>query len=53
MFYDGGEARHTVAPRPGRLVIFDGALVHRVGVPSRECYVPRITVAFKFARART
>jgi len=51
VFYD--ESREpvcTVAPKPGRLAVFDGAIVHRAGVPSRECYVPRISVAFKFDR---
>jgi Rps23 Pro-64 3,4-dihydroxylase Tpa1-like proline 4-hydroxylase len=50
VFYAGGEPVHMVAPRPGRLVVFDADIVHRVGVPSRECYVPRITIAFKFTR---
>jgi SM-20-related protein len=50
VFYDGSEPVHTVAPRPGRLAIFDGAIFHRSGVPSRLCREPRITVAFKFDR---
>lgn len=51
IFYDSeGEPLYAVAPRPGRIAIFDGDIIHRVGVPSRECYQPRITVAFKFSR---
>lgn len=46
-----GEPVHTVAPRPGRVAVFDGALFHRSGVPSRACPGPRITVALKFDRA--
>lgn len=51
VFY--GEEReplYTVSPKPGRLVVFDADIVHRGGVPSRECYRPRISVAFKFIR---
>ena len=49
VFYDQAhEPLHTVAPKPGRLAIFDGDIVHRAGVPSRECFEPRISVAFKF-----
>ena len=50
VFYKDGEPAHAVLPKPGRLVVFDADIVHRVGVPSRECYVPRISVAFKFTR---
>jgi SM-20-related protein len=51
VFYDdGGDPCHVVAPRPGRIAVFDGGITHRGGVPSRECYAPRITVAFKFSR---
>ncbi len=45
-----GEPVHVVAPKPGRIVIFDGGIVHRAGVPSRDCYTPRITLAFNFVR---
>jgi SM-20-related protein len=51
VFYDAGEPVHTVVPKPGRLVVFDADILHRVGAPSRECYAPRITVAFKFVRS--
>jgi SM-20-related protein len=51
VFYDDrGEACHVVAPRPGRVALLVGGKTPRGGVPSRECYVPRITVAFKFSR---
>lgn len=51
LFYD--ERREpvcAVGPKPGRLAVFDADIVHRAGVPSRECFAPRISVAFKFFR---
>jgi Rps23 Pro-64 3,4-dihydroxylase Tpa1-like proline 4-hydroxylase len=50
IFFDrAGEPFHAVAPKPGRLAVFDGAILHRGGVPSRTCFAPRLSVAFKFA----
>ena len=40
---------YSIAPSPGRMVIFDGMLRHRGGVPSKLCYDPRISLAIKFA----
>jgi SM-20-related protein len=52
VFYDETrEPFFTVAPKPGRLVLFDGDILHRAGVPSRECFQARISVAFKFVPA--
>ena len=49
IFYDkAGEPFHAVAARPGRVLIFAGGIVHRGGVPSRTCFEPRLSVAFKF-----
>ena len=49
IFYDrGGEPYYAVAPKPGRVVAFEGDLLHRGGVPSCACPVPRLSVAFKF-----
>jgi hypothetical protein len=45
---DAGEPLYTVAPRPGRIVIFQGSILHRAGMSTRECFEPRITLAFKF-----
>ncbi len=39
----------AIAPRPGRLLIFDGNILHRGGAPSKYCLVPRITLAYKLA----
>jgi len=51
MFYDAhDEVALAVVPRPGRLVIFDGAIKHAGRPPSRICHVPRYTFAIKFQR---
>lgn len=52
IFYDkDGEPHLAIAPKPGRLVLFPGDILHRGGVPSRVCHEPRLSVAFKFAAA--
>ena len=51
VFYDGNdELMCAVRPRPGRLVVFDGAIRHAGRPPNRICYVPRYTFAIKFER---
>ena len=52
MFYDGDEAVTAVAPKPGRVAVFPGNLVHRSGMPSRTCHTTRRTIAFKFLTSR-
>lgn len=50
VFYDRRrEPVCAVGVKPGRLAIFHADLLHRAGVPSRECYEPRLTVAMTFA----
>ena len=52
MFFDSaGDALFCVSPRPGRLVIFDGAIPHAGRPPSRICYKPRYTFAIKLTAA--
>jgi SM-20-related protein len=55
LLYDGTFAAPTdrgfayaISPRPGRMVIFDGRIKHRGGVPSKFCIEPRISFAVKF-----
>lgn len=49
MFYDqAGEVACALMPRPGRLVVFDGAILHAGRPPNRICYAPRYTFAIKF-----
>ena len=48
MFFDAaGDALFCASPRPGRLVLFDGAIPHAGRPPSRICFVPRYTFAIK------
>ncbi|HEY4075376.1 MAG TPA: 2OG-Fe(II) oxygenase [Rhizomicrobium sp.] len=46
-FSDRHDAELAVTPRPGRLVISRGAILHRAGVPSKICDRARFTVACK------
>jgi len=39
---------YAVAPREGRVVLFEGDIRHRAGAPGRECFEPRVTLALKF-----
>lgn len=49
MFFDDRrDARISVAPVPGRLVIFRGVLWHRAGVPMRNCKASRYSLINKF-----
>ncbi|MGH8114406.1 MAG: 2OG-Fe(II) oxygenase [Rhodanobacteraceae bacterium] len=49
MLYDRNrDAVACVTPRPGRLAIFDGTILHAGRPPNRICYAPRYTLAFKF-----
>jgi len=51
MFYDAdNEVACAVTPRPGRLVVFDGAIKHAGRQKNRICYTPRYTMAIKFER---
>ena len=51
LFFDAaGDAQFVCSPRPGRLVLFDGAIRHAGRPPSRICYVPRYTFAIKLER---
>jgi hypothetical protein len=50
IFYDStDEPYHAVMPKPGRVVVFPGDLLHRGGVPSSACKVTRLSMAFKFS----
>ena len=52
MFFDAsGDALFCASPRPGRLVVFDGAIPHVGRPPSRICYTPRFTFAIKLKPA--
>jgi len=46
-YNDEEDAEFAITPRPGRLVIARGALLHRGNVPARDCYEERYTLAYK------
>lgn len=53
LFYnDKGDCVAAVNPKPGRVILFRGAITHRAGIANRECYVPRYTIALKFGLVR-
>jgi len=52
LFYsDDGDAEIAVSPRPGRLLLFDGAIRHAGKPPNRNCPVARYTFAIKLRAA--
>lgn len=52
LFYDDGhDAQAAVSPRPGRLVVFHGAIPHAGRPPERTCLVPRYSFAIKLERS--
>ena len=49
IFYDShGEPVSAVFPKPGRVVVFAADILHRGGVPSRQCVEARRSLVFKF-----
>ena len=44
------DAEQVISPRPGRLVLFDGSILHAGRPPQRICFVPRYTLAYKLER---
>jgi SM-20-related protein len=46
-YNDDDDAELAITPRPGRLVIARGAVLHRGSVPARNCYEERYTLAYK------
>lgn len=46
-YNDDEDAELAITPRPGRLVVARGAVLHRGNVPSRSCYEERYTLAYK------
>jgi len=52
VFYDEAmDARFVVSPRPGRLVLFHGAIPHAGRPPARTCFEPRYSFAVKLEPA--
>jgi Rps23 Pro-64 3,4-dihydroxylase Tpa1-like proline 4-hydroxylase len=46
-FNDESDAEVVVSPKPGRIVVARGAILHRGNVPTRACYEARLTIAYK------
>jgi hypothetical protein len=46
-FNDNNDAQIVVSPRPGRMVVARGAILHRGTVPTRDCSHARLTIACK------
>lgn len=44
------DAEVVVSPKPGRLVIFDGAIEHAGNAPHKICTKPRYTFALKYEK---
>lgn len=54
MFYNSeDDCVFACTPKPGRVVIFNGAIKHVGRPPNRICYKPRYTLAFKMERDTT
>ena len=52
-FDDHKDIRAAVLPRPGRLALFDGDILHAGRPPNRICFSPRYTLALKFKPIKT
>ena len=49
IFYDSNnEARIAISVKPGRIVVFNGSLRHRAGVPNRICPEVRLTLSTRY-----
>ncbi|MDM7860067.1 2OG-Fe(II) oxygenase [Alteromonas sp. ASW11-36] len=45
------DCAYACTPKPGRVVVFNGAIKHVGRPPNRICYAPRYTLAFKLEPA--
>ncbi|MDJ0626709.1 MAG: 2OG-Fe(II) oxygenase [Rhodobacter sp.] len=46
-FDDDGDAIACIAPVPGRIIVLDGRIQHRAGMPSRSCPRRRYTISLR------
>lgn len=44
---DLGDIAHAVLPKPGRMVLFDGRIIHAARAVTRICPAMRVTLMFK------
>lgn len=47
-FYEDGESRLLITPKPGRFVVFPGNIEHKGEIPTRICNVSRFSFALKY-----
>lgn len=47
-FYENHDTRIAVLPKPGRFVLFHGAIEHIGSLPMRTCPASRLTLAMKY-----
>ena len=52
-FYENKDTVLSILPKPGRIVIFYGAIEHTGSIPTRVCKVSRLTVAMKYTKKKT
>lgn len=48
LFYENDKLKLALEPLPGRVILFDGSILHRGGVPSISSRYPRYTLTTKF-----
>lgn len=51
IFYENRAASLVLEPIPGRLIIFDGSILHKGGTPSKSSTMPRYTLTSKFIKS--
>jgi hypothetical protein len=50
VFFEADNEVLRISPSPGRIVVFDGSLIHRGGVPVGDCPEVRYAIAHKFIK---
>lgn len=48
LFYEDGDTKAAVLPRPGRFALFYGSVEHIGSIPTRICPQSRLTLAMKY-----
>jgi len=44
-----GESLYAIEPKPGRVVLFPGDILHRASAPTRLCFARRLSIGHKFS----
>lgn len=48
VFYENGDSRLVITPKPGRFVLFPGSVEHKGEIPTRICNLSRFSFAMKY-----